>query len=187
MSKRCRLTSTLLVIALGVLSAIALPVWAGNVHRSCKAFYSFHMSQAVDANNKWLVNIANVGSVHDSTFSARGGCGSVVPNRCRRRASEAAMKCMEAHARQPASTPAACKSADVQAYKVGNLEKALQQSVCDYMRNQSGVNTALLPKPYYVTTTLKATIVGDKGCGGGDRTKVVKDLEFFRISCPVGQ
>lgn len=191
MSNRQRPGHALTLLVLSALWVSAAPVQADNIQRSCKAVYQIYVSRAVTASNMQLVDIGKWGSLgassEDYPFTARRGCGRTVPNRCRRRAGAAALKCMQAHTQSLGNTPNACRSNGVQGYRIGNMQRLLQQSVCKFMGERSGVNTAILPKPYYVDTVIRAYIYGGPGCGGGDHRKVKRDLRSVRVRCPAGQ
>lgn len=186
-----QITALCVCAGLGFLSATATPAWAGNVHRSCKAWYKIHMNSVMDSTHKQhLLNLAQDWSIvgprgESYTFSARGGCGASLPNRCRRRASEAALTCMQAQFQNPASTPPACRTNNIRNYPVTNLPKLVRQAVCDWMHKRSGVNPTILPKPYAVDTNIFAVVIGDKGCGGGNRDRMEKNLGTMVVSCPV--
>jgi len=191
MNKRAQSKYPLLVGLLAMLGVIAGPTQADNIQRSCAADYQIFISRAVTASNMNLVIIGKWGTLgatsEDYTFTARRGCGRTAPNRCRQRASAAALQCMQAHTQSLGNTPSACRSNGVQGYRVGNMQKLLQESVCRFMGEHSGVNTSILPKPYYVDTTIRAYIHGYQGCGGGSRMKVKRELRSVRVRCPVGQ
>lgn len=191
MTTRNRYTYPALFITLSILSVITLPARADNVHRSCNATYETILSDVQDANQRWLATIGQTVALgkrsEDYLFSARGGCGAAVPNRCRRRASEAALKCMQAHVQNPSARPAVCSGNNIHNYRIGDLKKLVQQAACTYMNSHSPVRLDLLPKPYYVLVTMQGYIFGDAGCGGGDRRTVKRQFGKIVVSCPVGQ
>lgn len=190
MKIRKRIIHWLLGLTLTALSVTALPVQAGNIHRSCKAWFRVYMSTVANsANNERLLNITQhwslLGPPHTTyAFSASGGCGAAVPNRCRRRASEAAIKCMRAQVKNPSTVPAACRTNAIHNYHVTQFPKLVKFTACDWMYRHSNINLKILPNPYTVNTNIFAVVVGDKGCGGGNRTMVVKkDLGAMAVSC----
>jgi hypothetical protein len=163
---------------------IALPAQADGIERSCTAYYALHLSTINNEQGQWLYSIADViGTGGESTFTARRGCGMTVPNRCRQRASEAAMQCMQAHAKNPAQAPAECRSDGVRNYSVTNLEQFAQAKACDFVRKGSKVNPGGLPQGYTVKLTVKGKVYGDEGCGGGDRRETSADLLPLTVSC----
>lgn len=174
------------VVAITAMITFAIDVSAANIERSCKATYLIHMGQAETESRGRLLDIADVRGLDESyAFSARRGCGSTVPNRCRQRASEAALQCMQAHSKNPHSMPTACKSNGVENYSITDLDAVARERACRYVEKESPVNVNLLPKPYYIGVTLKLRISGDEGCGGGSKTSLTKDLHYIRVSCPV--
>lgn len=185
-----RVTRLALLLALGMLSTAPLSAQAGNIQRGCTALYQVYIVRAVTASNLQLVGINKwwvLGSrSEDYQFTARRGCGSTVPNRCRRRASAAALQCMRTHSQSLGDTPPACRSDGIRGYRVVNFNNLLQQSVCRFMTERSGVAQSILPKPYYVDTTIRAYIYGGPGCGGADHRKMKRDLRNVRVRCPVG-
>lgn len=190
MKTRKGITHWLLGLSLAALSITTLPAQAGNIHRSCKAWFRVYMSTVSNsANNETLLHITDywslLGPPHVTyEFSATGSCGATVPNRCRRRASEAAIKCMRAQVKTPSTVPAACRTNAIHNYHVTQFPKLVQFTACDWMSHRSNINLKILPNPYTVNTNIFAVVVGDKGCGGGDRTMVVKkDLGGMAVSC----
>ena len=173
-------------ISLAAVSSIALfshPVLAVDIERSCNAYYRFHLGGVDNETGNHVFAIAEViGS--QSQFTARRGCGQTVPNRCRRRASEAAMQCMQAHAKNLAQAPAECRSNGVQNYPVDNLEQFAKTQVCAYLKNSGKVTFNSLPPGYSVTVGIKGKVWGDEGCGGGDRRDTEVDLvKNLKIKC----
>ena len=170
--------------ALCVSALIVQPAQANNIERSCKAHYSLHLSTINNEQGQWLYSIADViGTGRENAFTARRGCGLTVPNRCRQRASEAAMQCMQAHAKTPAEVPAECRSDGVRNYSVGNLEQFAQAKACDFVQKRSKVNPGALPKGYTIKLTVKGKVYGDEGCGGGDRRETSADLLPLTVTC----
>jgi len=179
------------ILCLAVAVLWVLPAFAeDNIERSCKAFYRLHLSGiSATPGGEQLIRIAEtIGGVGNPDgsfgFSARRGCGRTVPDRCRRRASDAAMACMEAHAKSPKTMPPQCKSDGVEGYKIEDLETVVRKRVCAEVPKQ-GISQSILPRPYYVKTTIKGNAAGDSGCGGGDRDRVERDLSQIDVACPV--
>lgn len=154
------------------------------IERSCEGGYRLHLSTVNNAQGGWLYSIADViGTGLDNRFSARRGCGRTVPNRCRQRAGEALMQCMQAHARNPAQIPAECKSNGVRDYAIANLEKFAQEKACAFVRDGRKINPGLLPPGYTIKLTVKAKVYGDEGCGGDDRRETGADLLPLTVKC----
>jgi hypothetical protein len=167
-----------------------LPAFAEDtVERSCKAAYRLHLSTIENAAGSSLIPIADViGGIANPDgsfgFTARRGCGATVPDRCRRRAGEAAMACMQAHANARGTMPQQCTNEGVKDYQIANLEAVIRARACKEVRNR-GIDESILPRPYYISVTIKGMVYGDSGCGGGDRDKMERDLATLRVACPV--
>lgn len=178
------------IVSLVIAALWALPALAGDtVERSCKAAYRLHLSAIEDAGGTKLIPIADViGGVANPDgsfgFSARRGCGATVPDRCRRRAGEAAMACMQAHASARGTMPRQCTSDGVTDYQITNLETVVRGRACEEVRKR-GINESILPRPYYIKVTIKGMVYGDSGCAGGDRNTMERDLAALRVACPV--
>jgi len=168
----------------------ALPAVAENtVERSCKAAYRLHLGAIENAGGAALIPIADViGGIANPDgsfgFTARRGYGATVPDRCRRRAGEAAMACLEAHANARGTMPQQCTSDGVTDYQIANLEAVVRARACEEVRKR-GIDESILPRPYYIKVTIKGMVFGDSGCGGGDRNKIERDLAALRVACPV--
>lgn len=180
---------TLMTIArLGAICAsfmIAPAAHSDGIERSCRAYYSFHLSSLNNEQGQWLVAIGDIaGAGTENGFTARRGCGQLVPNRCRQRASEALMACMKAHAKNPAQVPDECRSNGVQNYPVDNLGELVRTKACEYVRTKGKVNPTFLPPKYSVKTTIKGQISGDDGCGVGNPHVATVDLAPLEVQCP---
>ena len=108
MTKLRRALQGVLLVALASLFAFALPAHAGTT-RSCDAHY------------QWETTGGTFGGVFER-FTGRGSCGNSVPNRCRKRARDAAMGCMSTHwdIRWEKRRPEAClNAAGVYGYDLG--------------------------------------------------------------------
>ena len=174
---------SLFVIGLGS-TALPCSAPAQNIERSCSAGYRLHLSVIESADGGTRVPVAEViGGVANPDgsfgFSATRGCGAGVPNRCRRRASEALMACMAAHAATPGERPAACDSGGISAYQIADLGKIITSTVCSYLTSQG----FQVPRPYAIDVTIKGKVYGDDGCGGGDRNSLERDLAAMRVTC----
>lgn len=169
------LVSVIGLVAVSSFALFAHPVLAANIERSCNAYYRFHLGGVDNETGNHVFGIGEViGS--QSGFTARRGCGQLVPNRCRRRAGEAAMQCMRAHTKNMAQAPAECRSEGVQNYPVSNLEQFAKTQVCAYLKNSGKVTFNSLPPGYSVNVTIKGFVWGEEGCGGGDRRDTEADL-----------
>jgi len=111
-------------------------------------------------------------------FTATGGCGRLVANRCRRRAARDAMACLRAHyaARTSPRAPNACRIASISGYDV----EALQTSLWSF-----AVRTACARRARStVTLIVDAYVRGDTGCGGGDLGVQGYTLGSLTFPCP---
>ena len=94
-------TAVIPVILLG-LSIISTEAVAANIKRSCSATYSA-MVDSVTFNSKHVglpYEVVQVGYIGEA-FTAQGGCGKLVPNRCRKRARDKLLACARAHVKSP--------------------------------------------------------------------------------------
>jgi hypothetical protein len=155
-----------------------------NIERSCKAKYGLYIIDTVNARGSAGIKIDSHTLLDQKyEFSARRGCGRTVPNRCRYRASEAAIQCMATHANAPATKPAACTSDGVENYSITNLEKPVQEAACRVARESLGPDRYRQLAPLRVKTSVKAFVDGDKGCGGGDSKFVMKYVGTIIVTC----
>ena len=101
-------------------------------------------------------------------FTASGTCGKSVPNRCRKRAKEAARKCMLSHAERGSRKPESCLYGhSVEGYAFDNLSDDLRREVCR--------GTALTR----LRVDVWAVTWGDKHCDS--RTPVLNSIQVY---CP---
>jgi hypothetical protein len=173
MKTRYLLHALFIVCAIGVLSGASPAFSEDNIERSCKAEYEVRLTFWKPKGVTHGVQL----HMRDYEFSARRGCGRTVPNRCRKRAREAIKQCMVAHATAPATMPAACTSNGVENYRITNLEKAVQETVCSFVNtNHMGIGVADL-----YDVALWGISSGDEGCWGVQE----KIGSSFKVSsCP---
>jgi hypothetical protein len=118
-------------------SVVFFPIGSAhaNITRSCTAKYRIH----VDAPD------AIRGSEFDTPdFSAVGGCGLTVPNRCRDRASEKLMACFRAQFSNPRIVPAECS--EVRSYPItGSLESYIKDNACRRYPGNSEITVRVFP------------------------------------------
>ncbi|NEP87783.1 MAG: hypothetical protein F6K18_13685 [Okeania sp. SIO2C2] len=112
------------------------------IKRSCTGYYQVE-SSSLTAQNGVIVG----------RFHARRGCGHNVPNRCRRKARDAAHNCMEDHWNYKKVMPQLCQSEGVQNYNIRDLSQELTRTVCSYTSD-----------PYFRANIYRVT-KGNKGCG----------------------
>jgi hypothetical protein len=118
-------------------------------------------------------------------FESRGGCGNVVPNRCRRRARGHAQECMSQHwqDRWERERPAVCSNSHgVEGYSIDDIKRSLELTACctagapaqarEVVVAVRGVTTGNTECPgvrqYSTTYTMdcRAVAAGFKACGG---------------------
>jgi len=70
-------------------------------------------------------------------FSSRGGCGCIVPNRCRRRARDRAHKCMADHFLSSGSLPESCQHTSISGYPFRLPPTSIRQGICRNLIDKS--------------------------------------------------
>ena len=195
--------ATVLPIMLVGLSLIGTDAFAANIKRSCSANYSASVS-TITFNSKNVglpYEAVQVGYISDA-FSAEGGCGKLVPNRCRKRARDKLLACARAHANSPNQLPQACSPNNIKNYPGANLQSIIKTKAC---KSQLGTSNLLkirkfLPSQYKLNVLLKVKVRGDDDCGmkkpgkvtvdgkihkrNGNKIFVVEPLKQFSVSCP---
>lgn len=142
------------------------------IERSCQANYALHVGslRAPDStvdliNHNDFISARRLDHPGDPlAFSARRGCGATVPNRCRERASAAAMACMVEHGRHPGSRPAACGRDGVRDYRIDDLAAQVRERACAWAADNQHFSEKVLPKPYVVMVNVVGFVHGDSGC-----------------------
>lgn len=138
-----------------------------NITRHCKACYRFYIDspEAIRGN-----------SFVSPEFSGRGGCGAVVPNRCRDRASEHLIACFRAQFSNPRSIPAECTEAhDVRNYPIRvSLESYIRNVVCNAHRGHREISVRA-----------EGSISGDDHCDCHPWSEgAVSTFDWSVLSCP---
>jgi hypothetical protein len=195
---------TLLLISILGLFLFNTNIFAKNIKRTCNAEYSIYMYDARVPNTTrvlFRINQEAKGTAVESyrKFTAKGGCGKLVPNRCRKRARNAILDCTRAHAKHPSKTPAECNSKNIMNYKINDFNTLIKKTVCLWIGSQRGVDKSFLQEPFEVDTLVKININGKKGCGkknpanidiGGQTYKVYgndsylkEPLKRYKILC----
>jgi hypothetical protein len=155
-----------------------------NIERSCRAKYGLYIVETVNSEGRIMKKIDGHALLDPKyEFSARRGCGRLVPNRCRQRAGEAALQCMTAHANAPANKPAACTSNGVDNYSITNLEAPVQEVACRVVKQYLGSEQYKKLLPLGIRTTVKAFVEGDKGCGGGNEKYKMEYVSTIVVTC----
>lgn len=169
---------------IGGLMFVAGAAGADDIERSCNGDYRLLVDKVNNAQGDWLYSISDdIGTGLENRFTARRGCGRTVPNRCRQRANEALMQCMQAHAKNPTLAPEECRSNGVRGYPVSNLEKLAKEKACTYVLKSSKINPGYLPRGYTVSLNIKGKVSGDEGCGGGNQRETVAELLSLTVKC----
>lgn len=155
-----------------------------NIERSCSAKYRVYIPESVFSDGRPQFRVDGHEPLAEQyTFSARRGCGATVPNRCRQRASEAALACMTDHAKNPGSRPASCTRDGVHGYTLTNLEAPVKAAACKHAKGYWGAEKYNNALPVTLKTSIKAIVSGDDGCDGKDSKSVVKYVATFNVEC----
>jgi len=196
-----------ILVGLSIISSVA---HASNIKRSCSATYRT-MVDSVTFNSRTVklpYNFAYAGYTSDS-FSAEGGCGKLVPNRCRKRARNKLLACARAHVKSPGNLPQECRPNKIKRYPGANLQSIIKAKVCKSRLPVKKVPTfgirEFLPSHYQVNVLLEIFVSGNEGCGvktpgvvslenqrhfrdryprEGDTFFINEPLKHFSISCP---
>lgn len=128
------------VMALAVGLVFPEPAVADKIHRTCKGEYLYRL---IDVNG--FPTDAKASAFPKGIrqeIAARGGCGRLVPDRCRRRARSAIQTCMFAHwaARNTAGipSPACTATRGVTHYRIFNPLHELKYEACCGNSGQMG-------------------------------------------------
>ena len=194
--------TTLPVILIG-LSLITTEAFAANIKRSCSAEYSASVDRITyESKNLGMPHdIVKIGFLGDA-FTAQGGCGKLVPNRCRKRARDKLLNCARAHANSPNQLPQACSPNTVKKYPGANLQSIVKAAAC---KSKLGTSNHLkikdfLPSRYQLKVLLKVHVRGGDDCGmkkpgkarvdgrihnrSGNKLFVTEPLKYLTFSCP---
>ena len=175
--------ATILLIAVLGLSIIYTSVFADNIKRSCKAHYFGWVNRIESSQGTLNIPMQTISfAFSDREFIAQGGCGKLVPNRCRKRARDKLLACAKAHAKSPNQAPGECRSNDVTRYPVQNLTSMLKEKACGPLQSKDGIRvTAILKRPYQVNVTLGVFVSGDDDCGYRKPGTTVVDGQKYSI------
>lgn len=193
----------LLPVILILVSVVSADALAANIKRSCKGTY-YASVQSVRYDGKFVglpYDVVQVGAISDA-FSAEGGCGKLVPNRCRQRARNKLLACARAHVKSPNQLPAQCRPDKVRKYPGQNLQAIIKAKAC---KSRLGTQNMLkirdfLPSQYELNVLLKIHVDGSDDCGlkhpgkvvingkpfkrEGNKLFVVEPLKYFTVKCP---
>lgn len=127
------------ILKLYILSILIVPVIvSANISRTCSAHYeiTLYIGNTTTLTDKIVITYGS--------FSAKGGCGKIVPNRCRERARNSAHNCMKEHWDMPAKigdtmwTP--CSNSAIINYRVNkaeSLKAQIEQELCNIFSFQT--------------------------------------------------
>lgn len=137
-----------------------LKLVSGSITRSCESSY------IIDYNGD---------KTSFGTFKATRGCGGLVPNRCRRRARDAAHECMQKHweDKEKSITPLLCQINGVKEYNIKSLTEEVTKSIC--LKSDSGQSKLV---------SIIGVTSGNKGCGPREKKRQEKQLGQLEVSCP---
>lgn len=151
--------------------ALFVLAWNGpaeaKIVRHCKSAYEL---QYLSINGD---SFPNGKRLRFGDFTSRGGCGNLVPNRCRERARSYAQTCMKTHwaTRWDRQTPAQCGGASgVLGYGTRDLKRDLELRACCTPGAPSSARE--------VVVALRGVTEGDKRCPG-----VLEFTRTYRIDC----
>jgi hypothetical protein len=175
--------ATILLIAVMGLSIIATSVLAGNIKRSCKAQYFAWVDRIESSQGTLNIPMQTISfGFRDKEISAQGGCGKLVPNRCRKRARNKLLACAKAHVKAPNQPPGECREKDVTRYPIQNLASMIKEKACGQLKSRDGIRvTDILPKPYKVWVTLGIHVSGNDDCGYRKPGTTVVDGQKYKI------
>ena len=166
-------TIAMVCAVIGLLAAQNESHAADKITRSCKATYTAYLGVAKRSDGSPFFKITAIpagdlglGTNRDTRtmISASGGCGRLVPNRCRERASAKLERCARDHFANPGQFPASCN--DVKHYdEYGNLKALLETQVCKKVKDEyANLTYQAAPRPFSIDVSPKLKVIGDKGC-----------------------
>lgn len=142
---------------------------AGNIQRSCRAYYELERTSATYPKPVPPPLGPERLTFQFGDFGSHGSCGKSVPNRCRERARNAAHQCMRSHWANPARSEGwVCADSAISNYQLPRpyLRGEVQDWICRSFRVSS------------MSVRVKAVTTGDTGC---DQTAVLQ--ENFSVNC----
>lgn len=198
-------TTTWLFIVFIGLSLSGTKVLAGNIKRSCNAHY-YGMVQRINVSINGQPRTLNLPfeSLNfriDRDITAQGGCGKMVPNRCRKRARDKLLACTKAHVASPNQLPTTCGPDAFKRYQDKNLLAIIKEKTCGSLRTKDGIQISdVLPAQRQVQVLLGVHIRGKDDCGkkkpgkttvagrpykiDGNKFYLQQPLRTFTITCP---
>jgi len=166
------------------------------VERSCQASFAIRLLDFVDGSGSLPFGPGQPEVEPAYSFSGRASCGTLVRNRCRRRASEVVWTCMKAlvsTATTMDNQKDACPSVGRGSYVLGAFDfrfrdKLLQDYLAGYACAAANrwfdQHQPSRTEPARVRFDVDGRTSGDTGCGGGDRKSKTEKLATLVVSCP---
>ena len=162
--------------------------YADNITRSCTAKYVLHIKSASERYG------GPIAQPEMFSFTAKGGCGKSVPNRCRKRARAAALVCMEFHLNNDYQTmygnnkaPYYCsKYKRIYGYNIEQLSTKIRQTACNATpANAVRAQDRTQDGSFTIKAKVIARVYGKKGCAAD---KVLKRAgtqypEWTAVTC----
>ena len=151
------------------------------IERTCTAYYSLDIRRAAQQYGGPIVPLVKM-----FTFKAKGSCGSTVPNRCRERARDAAVNCMDLHYNNDYHTTYANNKAPyycsphrrIYDYHINQLAGKISDTAC------KAIPSSLRPGTFKVKVI--ARVEGKKGCAEDTplRQPDANYPEWRQVYCP---
>ncbi|MHB1191780.1 MAG: PAN domain-containing protein [Longimicrobiales bacterium] len=186
--------------AVVVIAVTAAPTHAQTrmIDRSCDATLLVHIVGEEGGGVLFTFNPAIPDIAPPYKFGCQGTCGALVPNRCRRRASEVGFKCMRALAGNPESGSnfeEECPSWSL-GLPASNVQGMLdfrmrERPLAAYFRNYvcaaaNGWYDSHTPAREHdavIRYEILGRTWGDTGCGGGDDKRKTETLAMHTMTC----
>jgi hypothetical protein len=199
-------TITLLLMVFLGLSIIVTEVLAGNIKRSCNAHY-YGMVQSISFTSDGQLKTLKLPfeslnfSLANYKMSAQGGCGKLVPNRCRKRARDKLIACTKAHVAAPNQIPTTCGPETFKRFQNKDLISAIKEQTCGQLVTKDGIRlSTIIPSRRQVQVLLGVFIDGKDWCGkekpgkttiagqryniDGNKFYLKEPLKTFTLTCP---
>ncbi|MBT8496059.1 MAG: hypothetical protein KJO07_23650 [Deltaproteobacteria bacterium] len=178
--------ASFVVAAVIAVTSIGIEASAGNIKRSCNAYYYATIESITFDNGTGERTVSlpleslNVGD-SNKRFAADAGCGKLVPNRCRKRARNKLLACVKAHARSPKRLPVACKA--LKSYVGANLvTTTIKPMVCGKLITKGGIRlTDFLTGSYKLKVLLGVSVHGGDDCGVSKPGRTTVDGKSYKM------
>ncbi len=180
-----------------ILFSLTIQINAFATQRSCKGQYQIRVLGVVTPSSGAQLSFNP--PIHNIRlpyyFKSTGKCGSLVQNRCRRRASQQAFSCMQAQSNNIDvfdSFTACSNNHRNPRYVRGHFGYRMREKIfADYMKIYACAaanhwfdryNPRYNPT-FQIKVDLDGVVSGNKGCGGNNSKKKVKKLGTHIVSC----